>query len=69
MDDAITIQVGPVPANEDHAKLYLLEDLQDAGKTKGLAEREINALGAVADWIRSFVVQPHGELGRAGPFA
>ena len=47
--------------------LFLLEDLQDVGKTSELAESELDALHAVADWIKTFVVRPHKDLGRAGP--
>jgi hypothetical protein len=47
--------------------LYLLEDLQDANRTRELAESDRNALRAVADWIKTFVVKPHKDLGRAGP--
>jgi hypothetical protein len=47
--------------------LYLLEDLEDPSRTRELAERDRDALGAVADWIKAFVVKPHKDLGRAGP--
>jgi hypothetical protein len=47
--------------------LFLLEDLEDAGKASELAESDLDALHAVADWIKSYVVKPHKELGRAGP--
>jgi Domain of unknown function (DUF6875) len=47
--------------------LFLLEDLEDVGTTSELAESELTALHAVADWIKTFVVRPHGDLGRAGP--
>jgi hypothetical protein len=47
--------------------LYLLEDLEAAGRTSELAESDRDALRAVAAWITSFVVKPHKELGRAGP--
>jgi hypothetical protein len=47
--------------------LFLLEDLEDVGKTSELAEGELTALHAVADWIKTFVVRPHKDLGRAGP--
>ena len=46
--------------------LFLLEDLEDVGKTSELAEADLEALHAVADWIKSFVVKPHEDLGRAG---
>ena len=47
--------------------LFLLEDLEDGGKTSELAESDLDALHAVADWIKTFVVRPHKDLGRAGP--
>jgi hypothetical protein len=47
--------------------LFLLEDLEDFGKTSQLAESDLHALRGVADWIKAFVVRPHEDLGRAGP--
>jgi hypothetical protein len=47
--------------------LFLLEDLEDVGRTSELAESDLAALHAVADWIKAFVVRPHEDLGRAGP--
>jgi hypothetical protein len=47
--------------------LYLLEELEDLSRTSELAESDLAALHAVADWIKTFVVKPHQELGRAGP--
>jgi hypothetical protein len=47
--------------------LFLLEDLEEVGRTSELAEGDLGALSAVADWIRTFVIRPHEELGRAGP--
>jgi uncharacterized protein DUF6875 len=47
--------------------LFLLEDLEDVGRTSELAESDLDALHAVADWIKAFVVRPHEDLGRAGP--
>jgi Domain of unknown function (DUF6875) len=46
--------------------LYLLEELEDVSRTKELAESDREALQAVADWIKTFVVKPHKDLGRAG---
>jgi hypothetical protein len=46
--------------------LFLLEDLEDVGRTSELAQRDLDALHAVADWIKTYVVQPHQDLGRAG---
>jgi hypothetical protein len=48
-------------------ELFLLEDLEDAARTNELAERERAALHAVADWITTYVLRPHGDLGRDGP--
>ena len=47
--------------------LFLLEDLEDVGRTSELAESDLDALHAVADWIKTFVARPHEALGRAGP--
>jgi hypothetical protein len=48
--------------------LFLLEDLEDAGKTSELAESDLQALRSIADWIESYVVTPHRDLiGRGGP--
>jgi uncharacterized protein DUF6875 len=46
--------------------LFLLEDLEDDGRTSDLAERDRDALRAVAEWIKTFIVRPHDELGRPG---
>ena len=47
--------------------LFLLEDLEDVGRTGELAESDLDALHGVADWINSFVARPHKDLGHAGP--
>ena len=47
--------------------LFLLEDLDDIGRTSELAQSDRDALYAVADWIKTFVVKPHANLGRPGP--
>ena len=46
--------------------LLLLEDLEDVGRTSELAESDLDALHATSDWIKTFVVKPHKDLGRAG---
>jgi hypothetical protein len=46
--------------------LFLLEELEDGGRTSELAQSDLEALHAVADWIQTFVVKPHKDLGRAG---
>jgi hypothetical protein len=48
------------------ANLFLLEDLDDVSRTSELAESDLAALQAVADWIKTFVARPHKDLGRAG---
>jgi hypothetical protein len=48
------------------ANLFLLEDLEDSSRTRELADSDLNALRAVADWIKTFVVKPHKDLGRPG---
>jgi hypothetical protein len=47
--------------------LLLLDELDDVSRTSGLAESDLHALRAVADWIKTFVARPHKDLGRAGP--
>ena len=49
------------------ANLFLIDDLHDGGRTRDLAQSDLEALRAIADWITNFVVRPHQELGRAGP--
>jgi hypothetical protein len=46
--------------------LFLLEDLEDAGKASDLSPRELDALRATAHWIENFVAKPHREIGRPG---
>jgi hypothetical protein len=48
------------------ANLFLLEDLEDVSRRRELAESDLNALRAVADWIKTFVARTHNDLGRAG---
>lgn len=49
------------------ANLFLLQDLEDSGRTRQLADSGLNALRTVADWLKTFVVRPNEHLGRAGP--
>ena len=55
----------PMPAQTPN--LFLLEDLEDASRTRELAESDRNALRAVADWTKTFVARPHRDIGRDGP--
>ena len=52
---------------ETAGNLFLLEDLEDGSRTRELAESDLGALQAVADWMKTFVAKPHQDLGRAGP--
>jgi hypothetical protein len=56
--------VQPMPPKT--TDLFLLEDLEDVSRTSELAEWDLDALHAVGDWIKTFVVKPHEDLGRAG---
>ena len=47
--------------------LFLLEDLEDVSRTSELARSDLDALQTVADWIKSFIIRPNKDLGRAGP--
>ena len=56
-------QTGPAQTTN----LFLLEDLEDASRASELPQSDLDALRTVADWIKSFIVRPHKDLGRAGP--
>ncbi len=63
-------EIRPLRINAPEAQtsnLFLLEDIQDARRTRELAERELEALRAVANWTKTFVARPHSDLGCAGP--
>ena len=47
-------------------KFFLAEDLENAAATGSLEESDLSALRAVADWIETFVANPHNDLGRPG---
>jgi hypothetical protein len=49
------------------ADLFLVDELDQPGRTSALTESELSGLRAVSDWIRSHVIQPHQDLGRSGP--
>jgi hypothetical protein len=49
------------------AQRFVPQDLEDPGRTSHLVDGDLTALRTVADWIRTFVVSPHKDLGRAGP--
>ena len=54
-------------AESKAANLFLIDELEDAGRTKALAQSDLTALRAVAAWTKSFVIRPHKDLGRPGP--
>jgi len=56
---------GSMPTQTNN--LYLIEDLDDASKTRQLAKSDLAALRTDGDWIKSFVARPHKDLGRGGP--
>jgi hypothetical protein len=58
---------GNAASGQQTTNLFLLEDLDDVNRTKKLAESDLNALHAAADWIKTYVVKPHKDLGRGGP--
>jgi hypothetical protein len=53
-------------ASPQTTDLFLLEDLEDVTRTRALAQSDLDALRAVADWIKTYVVKPHKDLGRGG---
>jgi hypothetical protein len=53
----------PSPQTTD---LFLLEDLEDGSRTRTLAQSDLYALHAVADWTKTFVARPNKDLGRSG---
>ena len=56
----------PAQTTPAQTNLFLLDDLEDVSRTRELAESDLEALQAVAEWIKTFVVKPHKDLGRAG---
>jgi hypothetical protein len=48
-------------------QLFLLRDLDDPDRTGHLSPDDLSALRSVSEWIRSFVISPHADLGRTGP--
>ena len=52
--------------SEGTTNLFLLQDLEDTSRTGRLAEIDLEALQGVANWIKTFVLKPHKDLGRAG---
>src|ERR1043166_1415719 len=63
---AQSASLGEYPMPAQITNLFLLENLEDASRTRELAESDRNALRAVADWIKAFGARPHRDLGRAG---
>jgi hypothetical protein len=56
----------PAQTTPAQTNLFLLDDLEDVSRTRELAERDLEALQAVAEWIKTFVIKPHKDLGRTG---
>ncbi|VIO68284.1 hypothetical protein CI1B_20460 [Bradyrhizobium ivorense] len=60
---------GSAPVNflpTQNTNLFALDDLDYLSMTRTLAESDLTALQAVADWIRTFVARPHKDLGHDG---
>jgi hypothetical protein len=53
-------------AGSSATNLFLLEELEDIGRTGKLAVSDLDALRAVANWTKTFVARPHNDLGRTG---
>jgi hypothetical protein len=49
------------------ANLFRVQDLENSGEAAKLAESDLSALRTVAGWIKTFVANPHKDLGRTGP--
>src|SRR5262245_45081021 len=49
------------------SNFFLLRDLENPDRTGQLADGDLYALRAVADWIKAFVALPNAGLGRTGP--
>jgi hypothetical protein len=64
---AQSASLGEYPMPAQMTNLFLPEDLEDASRTRGLAQSDRNALRAVTDWTKTFVAKPNRDLGRAGP--
>jgi hypothetical protein len=56
-----------VTARHSTNELFLLDELDDVGRMSELERSDLDALRAVADWIKAFVARPHEDLGRPGP--
>src|SRR6185436_1230402 len=54
-------------SGQQTTNLFLVEELDEVSTTRELAQSDRNALRAVADWTKTFVAEPHRDLGRAGP--
>ena len=57
----------PAQTRPQTTNLFLVEDLDDVSRTSELPQSDLDALQTVAAWIKSFIVRPHEDLGRAGP--
>ncbi|MGY1603962.1 DUF6875 domain-containing protein [Geodermatophilus sp. SYSU D00815] len=53
-------------SSQTESSTTLLLPLHELEGARGLGDRDREALAAVADWITSFIVRPHAELGRPG---
>jgi hypothetical protein len=61
------MSASPATSIAETTNLFVPEDLEDVARTRRLAESDLNAVRSVADWIKTFVANPHEDLGRPGP--
>src|SRR5690348_14614097 len=54
-------------AGDRNEKLFLLSGIAGGQEIARLEDRDLNALRSVANWVRTFIIQPNQELGRSGP--
>ena len=56
-----------VTREQPTTNLFLLDELEEVGRTSKLADGDLDALRVVSNWITTFVAKHHKDLGRAGP--
>ena len=49
------------------SNIFLLDELDDIGRTSGPSENDLTPLRTVAEWVTSYIVKPHEDFGRANP--
>jgi hypothetical protein len=57
----------PFIRQQPTSRLFRIEELEDASRTRKLADSDLDVLSAVADRIKAFAARPHKDLGRTRP--